>query len=262
MQPEFFAVAAAFLAVTALIVCAIGWALAKQRRRARRMREAARRIGFSFGRDGQTLLDEGLTNIPIFSLASLRHGEISNLLRGQGGSFSIVICDYHYWTGGGGRRFDYKQTVFCFDVQGTQLTDFSLRPRLSPVERDMLTFGLRLARAPATWAKPLLGKRTSELLDRALAAVEEKGVEFPGHPGFSARYQLRASDAEAAEALFQEGIVEAFEQQPQREALVSVEKAGNWLVVYRKNVLVKPEALGTALNEAISFRALFPAPRG
>ncbi len=248
MLPELFY--AAVFVFLALMVCAYFWDAAKQRQRAREVLEAAQRIGFSFVRDGQSLLDEELAKIPIFNRASLRGGRVSNLLRGQSGSFSIAICEYRYWTEGEDPSC-YEQTVFCFDVKGAGLPDFSLGPELSALERKVLTFGLRHFR-------PKVRKQARDRLDQALAELEEKGVKFPGHPDFSARYHLRAPDAEAAKVLFQEGIVQRFEQQPQRRALLSVEKAGNWLVVYRKNVVVKPEDLGAALNEAASIRALFP----
>jgi len=247
-----------FGAVILLTVSAIVWALAKKRKRAVAMAEAAVRIGFSFGGDARAFLREGITDVSLFGLTELGHFEITNLMRGVIGADSVVICDYHYWTGsssGGGTRFDHAQTVFCFELKGTRLPDFSLAPRVRVAERRIFNLVARLAGIPATMFSPLMGGARADVFKRIVATAADPGIELAGHPDFSARFQLQVADNQTAKAVFSARVVEALERQP--ELSFSIQKSGTWLVVYRKNTLVKPEELGNALNESLCIRALF-----
>ena len=85
--------------------------------------------------------------------------------------------------------------------------------------------------------------------------LEDKGIEFVDHPAFSARYQLNGPEPGAVKGVFRPSVVEFFEEQ--REPLPYVEKAGKWLVTYRRDVLVKPDELSEALSDANSVRGLF-----
>lgn len=256
-MPTALIVVVVFAAVIVITICAVTWTLMKRKRRAQKMSEAALTIGFSYEPDGKSLLNEGISEVSIFALATLRQCEILNLMRGRTGSGPVAICDCHYWTGGSsGSRFDHEQTVFCFPVKGGRLPDFTLRPRMSPVDEKMLAVGLKLAQIPLEREKPLLGDARRRILDTVMSETGDKGLEFPDHSDFSARYHVHASDRDAVRSLFHSGVVEFFGRQ--EKPLPSVEKAGDWLVVYRRNKLVRFEDLVVALDEARAIRALFP----
>jgi len=240
-------------AVFVLVVGSALWTAYRRRRRARQMSEAALEMGFSFDPDGQALLDEGIGKVPLFCLASIRRGTIVNLLRGRSGSSAVAVCDCWYTTSTrGSAQSAREQTAFCFEVKGLDLPDFSLAPRGSPAERQMVSSGLALGAAPAATSSMI------EVLAAALRAAADKGIEFPDHPEFSSEYYLWVEDSEKVRSVFLEHAVDFFARQ--EKPLVSVQKAGNWLVVFRKNKLVPAESLAQALAEAVSVRALFPSP--
>ncbi len=248
------------LVVAAFFVLVIGpifWTIFRRRRRAREMSEGALRLGFSYEADGRPLLEEGVSNLPLFSLASLRRGSVVNVMRGNSGQYSVVICDCLYSTSTGGRgRSAREQTAFCFDVKGVDLPDFSLAPRGSTAERQMMTYGIALKEASPSAAAPVAGSSLKDFVAAAFRAAADKGIEIPERPEFSSRYYLWAEQREAVESLFLERAVGYFEQQ--EKPLPSVQKAGNWLVVFRRNKLVPAETLPEALAEAATIRALFP----
>jgi hypothetical protein len=245
-----------FGAVLALTIVAVIWTLIRGRRRGASLAATAQRIGFSFEPDGRSLLEEGIAQVPIFALASIRQGELSNLLRGEVGSSPLIACDCHYWTGHAGTgRSDHEQTVFCFRMGDESLPDFILRPRRNVVDQKLVSFGLGLAKIPAGMVKKALGNSRTEPWNRVIEGLEDKGIEFVDHPAFSARYQLNGSEPEAVKGVFRPSVLEFFEEQ--REPLPCVEKAGKWLVTYRRDVLVKPDELSQALSDANSVRGLF-----
>lgn len=220
--------------------------------RDKRMFAASQKLEFSFARDGASLLDEGVGEAPIFALARMRHSRLSNLMRGKAGQLEIAICDYHYWTGkGSGDQIDEEQTVFCFDLKANRLPDFTLRPRTRESVRKLEKLGLNPTAFPAAEKEQV----KSEFLRALVERIEGKGIEIPGHPAFSGRYRIQARDTLAANAMFSLKVLEFFEREC--EPLCSVEKAGDWFIVYRKGVLVRPEEIGAALKEANTIRALF-----
>jgi hypothetical protein len=176
-----------FGAVILLTVTAIAWTIAKKRKRAAAMAKAALQIGFSFGGDVRAFLREGITDVPLFGLTQLGKFEITNLMRGVIGAGSVVICDYHYWTGsssGGGTRFDHEQTVFCFELKGTRLPDFSLAPRVPVAEQKMFNLGARLSGIPATMFSPLIGRARADMFKRIVATRRRYGHPACGASGF------------------------------------------------------------------------------
>lgn len=223
---EIHSILIVFGAVVAFTAVVVIWTLIRERRRNASMAATAQRMGFSFEPDGRSLLEEGISQIPIFALASIGRGEFSNLLRGEVGSSPIIACDCHYWTGpAGSGRSDHEQTVFCFRVGDESLPDFVLRPRMNIVDQKLVSFGLSLAKIPAGMMKKALGNSKTELWNRVIGDLEDKGIEFADHPVFSARYQLHGSESEAMKGVFRSGVLDFFEEQ--REPLPCVEKAGN-----------------------------------
>ena len=136
-----------FGAIVAFVIVAVSWTLWRDKRRRQELKRAAEILGFSFEPDGSRLLEEGLSEIPLFTLASLgRQSAISNVMRGEAKGTRMIICDYHYWTGStASQRFDYSQTVACFQLK-KQLPSFALRPRGGALKSGMERLGLNIAR--------------------------------------------------------------------------------------------------------------------
>src|SRR5882672_6713906 len=90
----------------------------RARGRSRGMSQAAQELGLSYERDGSAILKDGLTELPIFTLAAFgTNNTISNLIAGNIDGSAIKACDYAYWTGSvNTQRFDYAQTVVCFHL--------------------------------------------------------------------------------------------------------------------------------------------------
>lgn len=224
--------------------------------REKRMFVASQKLEFSYARNGESLLDEGVSDAPIFALARIRQSKISNLLRGKSGAHEVTICDYHYWTGKSiGEQFDADQTVFCFDLKVNRLPDFTLHPRTKEHLRKLTKLGFSPPAPAQDFGGAHQEQATSEFFRALIERTRGKGIEIPGHRVFSGRYQLHASDSLAANAAFSLEALDFFEREC--APLPSVEKAGDWLVVYREGVLVRPENLLSALQEAEKIRALF-----
>lgn len=136
------------------------------------------------------VLREGIADVPLFALTAIGRFELTNLMSGRVGAESVVVCDYHYWTGSttnSRTRFDYAQTLFCFDLKGSHLPDFSLAPRVNAAERKMLNLGTQLATVPIAMFSPLIGGARAELFKKIVATAADPGVEFSEHPSFSVR---------------------------------------------------------------------------
>ncbi len=197
-----------------LLVGSILWTTYRRRRRRQQLSEAAFSLGFSFEPNGQPLLEEGLSNLPLFSLASLRRGAVVNLMRGQRGSYPVAICDCRYSTSPrGSGQSTREQTAFCFDVKGLDLPDFSLAPRDSGIERQMVSYSLALGKASASATSPVAGPSIKDLISAAMQAATDKGIEFSERPEFSSRYILWAGNRDAVKNLFLEHAVGFFVRQ-------------------------------------------------
>ncbi|HXN23102.1 MAG TPA: hypothetical protein VOA41_10225 [Candidatus Dormibacteraeota bacterium] len=249
-------IALVFGAVILFTIGAITWSLVKKRKREDGMARTAVTIGFALDGDAPGFLQEGIADVPLFSLNGLDRFEITSLMRGRVGTESVAICDYHYWTGSAARdtRFDYSQTVFCFECAPGRLPDFTLAARMSAAKRGMVNLGARVNKIPLAIFKPLVGRARAELFETIVSSVDDPGVEFAEHPNFSACYRLQATDAGAARAAFSAGAIQSLESQPQS---FSIQKVGRWLVLYQHNVLVRAEELGNILHQAASISALF-----
>ena len=199
--------------------------------------------------------NRGIAEVPVFALALAENGSVSNLMR-RGDSQHMLICDCRYWTGRGSRgRFDYGQTVFCFEIRADDSPGFCLRPQLATPTQKLAALGFRLQKLPLAMSRPLLDDKRKCLLDATMASLSDPGIHFPDRPSFSARSHLRGPDSEIDKKLIGAGLVDFFLQQ--HEPLLRVEKVGLWLAVYRHNMLIRPEGLTQALKEAESVKSLF-----
>lgn len=183
----------------AAFVAAVGgicWSLGQRKRRTARLSEIALRLGFSLDPKGASLLNEPAGKLPVFVMAQAGSGEILNVMRGQVGGSDAVVCDYQYWSGTGDNRSDYSQTVFCFKIAKSSDSDFSLRPKMSPLEEEIVSM------AASFW-----------------------GLDTTTSGDSGSRY--------------------------------AVQKAGEWMAIWQRNMTVKPEDLATTLNDLFSMCSSF-----
>jgi hypothetical protein len=259
MSREFYIVIWLFGGVTVFLVVAVCRSLLRERLRSRQLMAAARSLGLSFQASGLSALSSDLANLPVFVLAFTGHGRIRNIMRRRSPP-PILICDCHYWTGSGNNRFDHHQTVFCFDVGGRDLPDFTLRPQANAATRKILGLGMGLQEATLAATKALTPRGGRELLSAVLAEMSTGGIDFPEHQEFARRYLLRGTEPDRIRQLFRSGLLDFFARQA--EPLPWVEKAGTWLVIYGRDHLVRSHDLASSLNVAISIQSLFGSMKG
>ncbi len=86
-------------------------------------------------------------------------------------------------------------------------------------------------------------------IDRLIRRFARRTVEIQGQENFTKRYWLRGSDSVALGALFTpDRIARLFALDP--DGRWSVEKGGNWLVVYSKGMVFAPNSLSGSLAHA------------
>jgi hypothetical protein len=234
------------LAVMIFTIVAIFTTTLRDKRRAQQLAEAAPKFGFSFAVDGTNLLAEGLADLPLFLISQLpRQSEIRNVLRKPLTEGDLILCDYHYWTGGNSKtRFDHDQTVACFRLSRPTFPEFTLRQRPSNREREMLRMGLGFASLPSRMGSSSF----RHALDRMVGSLEDEGIQWSAHPNFNQRYWLKAPEhADETRALFSGELIEFLEP---RTSPLCIESAGRWLAIYRKDTKVKPDDIGTFSGEA------------
>jgi len=209
-------------------------------------------MGFTSQADAQALFDEGIR-----AAAFLRRGfqtSFTNVLRGQTVSGPVAIFDFRYRTDDPDafRPADQdwgnhwtEQTVFAFDVRESHFPDFVLGPRRGWLERK--TSG---------WLERQDDPLKGSTITLGLSSPAIRSIDFPERPEFSSRYELRAVDVESVRALFRPDVLDFFGQQP-RGKLLQLEKAGNWLLVFREGVVVRTSGLEAALEEACQACGLF-----
>jgi hypothetical protein len=127
-----------------------------------------------------------------------------------------------------------------------------LEPSRGAVERVVVRQGLGLAGGVARLLAP------SRSYQRAVSALQQwaqdPGLMAGADPEFSRRYRLLGSDQRAIEAVFGPRVLGFFARQSGHA--IAIQSASGWLVIFRHDVLVKPWALRTFLQEAASVARL------
>jgi hypothetical protein len=254
MSREFYIVIWLFGCVTVFVIVAVCMSLLRERLRSRQLMAVARSLGLSFQGSGLSGLSSDLANLPVFVLAFTGHGRIRNIMR-RSSPPPVLICDCHYWTGSGNNRFDHRQTVFCFEVGGRDLPDFTLRPQANAATRKMLGLGMGFQQATLAATKALTPRGGRELLSAVLAEKSTGAIDFPEEPEFARRYLLQGTEADRVRQLFRSGLLDFFARQS--EPLPWIEKAGTWFVVYGRDHLVRSDDLANSMNDAILIQSLF-----
>jgi hypothetical protein len=118
----------------------------------------------------------------------------------------------------------YRQTVAAFSARVTNLPDFQL--------------------APAT------------TLDRLAPKIGFQAIQVASRPDFGKRCWLRAEDEIAVRALFSDTFIDRLARADSKTVWY-VEKAGQWLLVYRHGMLFAPESLPEFWQDSRAVANLF-----
>jgi len=245
-------VAVLFGVVIAFTGCAIGWTIARERRRRNRMSQAAVGLGLRPVADPeQWLRRTGLSQLPLFALAELGAWvRVSNVFEGELGGTPVAVCDYTRATGTGSRRVEVHETATCLPVEAGRLPEFVLEPERPGVSRAGLSRVLGVFGA-ATWLEPASYRQAIGALR---ATLDDPGVPFDDDPAFAQRYRLLSPDPERATRAFGPAVRRLLREA--EAGALAVQSRGRWLVVSRPNRLISPERIRACLDEAVGVQRL------
>ncbi len=234
--------------VLAFTAGGIAWTLVRERVRRRRMAEATSALGLSSVPDSRALLEQdGLSAVPLLALAALgARVELANVARGRFDGLDLVVGDYRRTSGTPGHETEHRETLACFPLGGRRLPDFVLEPTRGAVEQMVVRRGLGLVGGVASRLVPSRAYRQA-------AGALQQWAEDPGlmagiHPDFSRCYRLLGTDEPAIRMVFGPRALEFFARQMDHP--LAAQSAGGWLVIFRHNMLVRPEELREFLREA------------
>ena len=231
-------VAVLFGLVIAFTACAIGWTIARERRRQSGMSQAAVGLGLRPVADPEPWLRRtGLSQLPLFALAEL-------------GGTPVALCDYTRATGTAGRRVEVHETAACLPVEAGRLPEFVLEPERPGISRAGLARALGVFGA-ATWLAPASYRQAIGVLR---ANLDEPGVAFDDDPAFAQRYRLLSPDPERAKRAFGPAVRRLLRDA--EDGALAVQSRGNWLVVFRPNRLISPDRMRAFLDEAVGVERL------
>ncbi len=205
-------------AVAVLVVVLILVARKIERNRTEALRQASVGVGLDFEERGDIEQIRALGDLPIFGRG--RGKKVKNLMSGRNAAGDVRVFDYAFTTGGGKSSHTWTQTIALYPGGGRGLPDFVLSPE-NPIFHKM---------------GQLLGWQD---------------IDFESNPAFSSSYILKGGDETAIRAAFAAGTLEFFEQ---HEGW-SVEVQGGNLGIYRSEKRVKPEQMGTFLDETATVLA-------
>ncbi len=193
-----------------------------EKRRTERWRQVADEMGFAFDPKPAPGF---LSRFPTFQLFTQGHSRtVKNLMQGTALGLELDIFDYSYVTGGGKSRQTWLQTVLAFEIDGTELPSFSMRPE-SVFDKIGQWFGYQ-------------------------------DIDFESHPRFSRSYLLRGQREDAIRELFQDPVLEYFEE----STGCCTEGGGNRLVYYRSRQRIAPSKVRDFMEEGFRVLALFRPP--
>jgi hypothetical protein len=188
-----------------------------RRKRERKLRDIAQRLGFSFqGEDWVRGTRAPQLETPLFER---KNGEIRNIMTGTREGLAVSFFDYSYGQG----RSHRQQTLATFS-QDVWLPQFEVSPQV------------------------LLGGIASAFL--------HKKIHFESHPEFSKRFRLVSVDPENTRKLFTPGML-SFLGSFDPKSKWCLEGSGVTLVIYRSGKTVGTEQFPFFVDETIRIAKSF-----
>lgn len=203
----------------------IFWVLISAALQGRRRREALRvageKLGFTFQARGKSAAAEGLAQLPLFDPCA--EGLLVNYLTRteEGGEVEESVFDYHYLAGGEGARMPRRQTVFVYSCSSVTFPSFVLEP--------------------------------DDFFHMVGEFFGPAGIDFGSHPVFSKKYRVKGLDEEAIRECFSEEVLSVIESMD----WLHVQACGDKMIFFRTGLTVRPEELGSVIDEYTKFKDLF-----
>ena len=205
------------LIASGVVVVGVGYVAATPGRRRRRLARIAREKSFGFQSTSSMFTDEWLRRFALFNTGT--HRRVANVLSGQYRGISTICFDYQYVN-----HRPHHQSVLAFRLSRSKLPRFTLLPQQTP-----LPFEVTLVNGE----QPMALRKQSQ--------------------AFTHNYELLGCCEESLEALFTSRVVRFFEI----SGHWAVEGAGDWLLVYRPDILPAPAHLFDNLREAMHVVRIF-----
>lgn len=213
----FILIVGGLVLLTALLV-GIGYFF--ERRRYKRLAARATASGFTFRRKG-TAADRAL--LADSYLGARGHSDYMwNVIEAPPvNDFSMTLLEFWYTDGFGKSQKTIMQTVIRMQSPLLELPTFVLRPE--------------------------------SVLAKVAQIAGYQDIDFPDAPQFSKRHLLRGKDEPAIRQVFTPAILRYCEQHPK----ISIEGAGDRLLVYWERKRLKPANFDTFVDEGKAIAALF-----
>jgi len=196
-----------------------------QQRRVEALQQAGTGLGLFLASESDVAaLQSSLSGFHLFSQGHSRR--LSGLVQGVARNVPVSIFDYRYFISSGNRNNRIRQqTAICFELAGSNLPAFALRPE-------------------TVWS-------------RVGAWLGGQDIDFESAPDFSSRYVLQGKDEAAVRGLFADRVLAFYAARPG----LCTEGGGDRLIFYRADKRVKPEALRAFMDEGLEVLALYqPQP--
>jgi hypothetical protein len=210
-----------FTAIAVLIVVIIVYLVisyyGNQRQKA--FKQLAESLNLTFSERGDQSTLDAMCGFHLFSQGHARR--ISNVLTGKFNDIPVTLMDYKYTTGSGKSSHTWNQTVVLFEYEKLSLPVFVLRPE--------------------------------NLFDKIGSVFGKKDIDFETAPVFSKKYLLRGDDEPSIRMIFNEWVLQYYEQHPG----LSTEGDSRKLIYYRISKPVAPAKIEAFLQEGYEIYGLF-----
>jgi hypothetical protein len=169
----------------------------RERRRSAQLKDIAAQLSFDFQAKGDDDFFTDLEAMGLSLIGNRRRRKLVNLMRGRSRNILVAIFDYSYVVQSGEHSSISRQTVALFQSSALALPAFVLSPKT--------------------------------IFHRIGSLFKSQSIEIDQHPVFANNYVLRGDDVENIRGLFNDSVVEFFEQNPWWQ----MEAVGQTLVLYR-----------------------------
>lgn len=221
-MPEWVPFLAFVAGLAAVMAAVVVLARRGERRRSEALRSTAAMLGFTLEPESQTPEDARFDP----ALSSLRRGrssKIRNLMRGREIDGDVAVFDYRYTVSTGKSSHTVEQTVAGFRRHTFRLPSFRLQPE--------------------------------NVFDRVAQVFGQQDIDIDSNPEFSNAYRLSGAEPDQVRSLFERQAASYLSSAPGW----TVEGSGEWLLVFRAGVRVKPEQYSAFLEDTRRIARLFEA---
>ena len=208
---SFFLIFGGFAAV---VIALLALSHLKQKRRCAALLQIANNLGMQFTAEKSDPDAFGFSTMKLFSRGRSR--QIRNRISGPMADATGMLFDYRFTVGSGKHSSTHRQTVAAFQIPTAHLPEFSCKPE--------------------------------HFFHKVADLFGFDDIDFESEPAFSKAYHLSGPDEAAVRTLFNADTIRRLEAQVDKHW--SIDGQQHWLIVYRANKTIKPEARPEFLLEA------------